>query len=511
MISSRLPTALGTFWSGGVALVVVLLLCASTQTVDAFSLNFSVPVEVAIGATQKHMWHPRRGVQLNNDTIAIQLMTSPKTCHDDSQNPCTYVVAYTVNGGANFSVLDDPLAVHFCGERGAEAILEDNSTTLTCPVTDKVHTRTTTSLKLHTVTFKFPSAAAAEEGAVATVSEGADFVSYTFEENIPEDASIALGEGVATSLDQSHKVSNIIINHHEHVAFTSSDDGVTWQRRGSILKTEAPADDGDDKKKAASNRTQSIVMWGEDQFMFVIPGSVQSLSNKDKGASWGKTEAASFRLPMRSAVLPYRTLVYSGTRGEPGLWLLALGQAKGSERPVNLALHHNVNLKKSNGTLSRFDEKFVAASKFENCDGPNPTPEQGCQSSSHVEMVQVAPSRFMVFYDMVGEGGFGDVSAESPDRVFSMLFDVDEKKEKDAHDRHKAKLEYEKKVEEETQRRLKEQRRQKRKREKERREQWEKNDAPNIAIAKEQQKEDNELVVVRNVDEKWADVEAEYL
>lgn len=483
------------------ALVTLLLL---GLVVDAYVIKPVSLHTVGKAKPKTRLWKPTRAHAFGPTSAAVRLSTSPESCHAD--NSCRYVTSYTADDGSSWTVMEE---YHdYCGSAG---VFQNNI--LHCMAGQIVDDNNDTVVTYRQVAYTIKTA-----GLISSASmDRHELETPSTYANPSEDVVIksirATGETTPYFEDKGLYFRNLALeleNGTEVHALYRSTDGHNWE-----FVSYVPFPFGEES---------AIFRWGETKLYIIAgrPGNYTQAESIYLGLRWEKVAESKFSTLMSSYVSPYYTSIYTGIRGRPGIFAAAQGSKKGSEKPINVVDQHNRMVRKIADGLApedatNFTEEYKNGTHGEVDCHLDPHPVEGCESSSYATLASTQNGTVFIFYDKL-HNGFREATEEATSTVHALKLSLNETKEqKDYEDRvaaEKKRKEQEKiqeearrKAEKEAEERRKRERREKRRKDKERRAAYRNIDAAYVDRAREYMQQDDELVVVREVDSKWIDLE----
>jgi hypothetical protein len=489
--------------------LALLLVCA----VNAYVLKPVSLHHVGRAKPGKRLWRPDRALSFGPELAAVRLSTSHYHCAADGS--CEYVTAYTADDGKTWEVKHE--YTDFCGTAG----ILGQDRVLRCITKQLLDDGLEDILTFSQHGFSIAPAGIFSSAAMnrLAIPEVAIFNKPPTEEKAPQDI-IAFGDQTANFEEYNtyfRNVNLLLANGTEAHALYKSEDGRNWTFVSYI-----PIPFGEES---------ALMRWGDTK-LYVIAGKPGNYSQAESiymGLRWEKVQASKFSNLMHSYTSPFYTSIYTGLRGLPGLWAAAQGSKKGSEKPINIAELHNKMVKKlleglAPATATNFSQAFLTnngTADFICANEPHSTdPTHGCESSSDATLTSTQNGTIFMFYDKL-HNGFGHSEEDKPQEVYALKLHLNETKEQKEHEerieaekkkkeQEKAYEEARKKADKEAAERRKRERREKKRRDKERRAQYTLMDEANLERAREEMKKDDELVVIREVDPAWVDLEKDF-
>lgn len=287
-------------------------------------------------------------------------------------------------------------------------------------------------------------------------------------------------------------------------AFFRSKDGISWN-----LTSHVPFEFHPDA---------TIHRLGETKLMVIVgsPGNYSQATSVFLGSRWEKVENVSYAVPLTTWSSRFHTTLYGGVRGRPGVYAMAAGPKKGSEKPIDITQWHN-RLATKQGEIANFTSEYKETTRFE-CGEPFSSVDgDGCASSSYVTMTSLGNGSIFFFYDKL-LSGFGVASDTKDSTVFAIKAHLNETKEENEHlakleekekeiEREKQREEARKLAQKEAEERKRRERREKVKQDKAKRATFFGIDQVNWDDAARYAKIDGETVVVRDVDPEFIEIE----
>eukprot|EP01061_Rhynchopus_euleeides_P009553 TRINITY_DN18725_c0_g6_i1.p1 TRINITY_DN18725_c0_g6~~TRINITY_DN18725_c0_g6_i1.p1 ORF type:complete len:551 (+),score=245.10 TRINITY_DN18725_c0_g6_i1:58-1653(+) len=496
----------------GLAVSLVLCACAAPGA-TGFTVEFSAPVK--IGASKGPFWRPRGGVDFGTAKAAITIQTKGEgcSCKEGGDAPqcekgCADAerqVMFTVDGGSRFYTYTGDK--EFCGAQSVAAE-KDEETVRHCPEQSE-QVPDEESITMPVVEWSMSAGGALSSPSLSHARHSDKKVTVwttAIKRAIP--SRVKFGNNILDMKDKKLMFRLATVNFDdeaENVILKSQDSGYSWFHLGSL-----PLDIGEINalERIGENDLQLHVRLGNN--------TIVKTQSRTLGRKWSNVTEVTDYHNIPTVVTSRFTTHISG--GSSGPVLMSLGGKKGSEKVFNLAKQHNEFLDEIHDFEDEFLKRIGVAKKNDTdlcATHPFPKDAAQCGSTGQVDVVNVGHPEgdknmtdLLLCYDKL-DGGFD--SAEHEDSVYCMKARVNETKEGAAHEakirkreeKERQEREYRERMEkqqEEMRERKRQQRREKQKKVKEQRAKWERLDAEeNIAPAREYQKEDSELVIIRDL------------
>lgn len=464
-----------------VELVVVALLCASCSAYIIKPVSLHSLGSAPVG---EYFWQPSHPIPLEDGSVVVRVSRSEDACTECKAS----AVVFRDDGTTASFQLD-----HYCGSGGLIS-----ESTVSCFVGESAQ-QSEGQFTVKRVAFELSSQQIVEverEPALFSVGD-MDVARIQLANNVmyfPEKAVYTVN-GKVTLANET------VV----HVLFRSTD-STQWSVTSII-----PFPFGRFSTTHRLGETKVMLMSGE-------PGNFSQATSVFLGSRWEKVENVSYAAPLSAWWSKYNTAIYGGIRGRPGVTAMATSSKKGSEKPIDVTDLHNKLAAKQEGAFTNFSATYKTATAFNCLTAPlSIDDEDGCASSSFVAVTSAVNGTVVLFYDKL-DNGFNAADVQRTSTVFAIKLSLNETKEENDYlakveekkreaEREKAREEARKKAQQEAEERKKRERREKNRRDKAKKAEFALRDKVNMEAAVNNMALDGEMIVVRDVDPDYVDVE----